>query len=749
MQGQAMTPPRQELPIPPVGGNTQEHSVLTPGDIRKIIIKRKWVILVCLLLGVLVASYFAFLTVPLYEAVAQIDIDLGRSTNIGINDLIEQKLGGEDASSERLETEVAIMRSNAVATDVINTLDLYHKRPFASTFKDSPYNGHLTPSQRVALLSTFSGNLKIMILPGTNLVEVHFTNPDPKVATAVTNAILDAYMERDLRARYEGTNRVSNWLSQQLSALKKQVEESQLQVAKYQRENNLVGLSAEGETLVSDNLRTVNQQLAEAQADRIVKEARYRLAQTRNPELLVSVAPGTTLTALRQQQSELTVQYAQLRSKYGEDWPKVKEAKNQLASVQASIDTEINNLTNRFQEEYNASVKTENLLRDRLDQIKQEAYRANESTAEFEILKHGADSASDLYDALQTKLKEAGITAGLNSNNIDVIDRAAEPARPISPRKKRDLMFGLLGGALLGMIVALFLESLDDTIRTSEDAEAVTGLPALAVIPHFETTKKAGTASPEQAELERERASRVSADMLAYIEPQSIIAESFRTLRSSLLLSAVDREPRLILLTSSFAAEGKSTCAANLAISFARRQARVLLVDTDLRKGTLHLKFKSSNRTGLSTVLSRESGSEAYEQPLPDVPNLTLLTRGPIAPNPGEMLASRSMEDLLLQWRLEYDHVILDTSPVLAVSDTLSFAGQVDAAFILVRSGITRKKALSRVRDLMRRANARLLGTVVNDVDLRLENYYTYSKRYDYDYKSYGAGYGVTDEDQK
>lgn len=749
MQGQAITPQRQELPLAPSVGGTLEHSVLTPGDVRKIIIKRKWVILGCILLGLLIAGYFAFLTVPLYEAVAQVDIDLGRSTNIGINDLIEQNLAGEDATSERLQTEISIMRSNTVALDVINTLDLYHKAPFSEAFKASPYNGHLTPTQRTALLSMFSGNLKIMLVPGTNLVEIRFRNPDPKIATAITNAILDAYMERDLRARFEGTNRVSNWLSQQLSALKKQVEDSQQQVAQYQKANNLIGLNADGQTLVTDSLQTVNQQLAEAQADRIVKEARYRLAQTRNPELLVSVAPGTTLTSLREQQSELMVQYAQLKSKYGPNWPKVKEAEKQLADVQSSIDTEINNLTNRFEEEYNASVKTENLLHDRLEQIKSEAYKANESTAEFEILKHGAESASDLYDALQTKLKEAGITAGLNSNDIDVVDRAAVPSLPVSPKKRRDLLVGLAAGLFIGIIAALFLESLDDTIRTSDDSEAISGLPSLAVIPHFDVLKRIGTSQAETTAIEKERNSRVSGDLISYTDPQSIIAEGFRTLRSSLLLSAVDREPRLILLTSSFASEGKSTCAANLAISFARRSARVLLVDSDLRKGTLHLKFKTSNRAGLSTLLSRESGSEVYEQPLPDLPNLTVITRGPIAPNPGEMLASRSMEDLLLQWRLEYDHVIFDTSPVLAVSDTLSLAPLVDAVFILVRSGVTRKKALSRVRDLLRRANARVLGTVVNDVDLRLENYYTYSKRYDYDYnKSYGAGYGVTDEEK-
>ena len=236
---------------------------------------------------------------------------------------------------------------------------------------------------------------------------------------------------------------------------------------------------------------------------------------------------------------------------------------------------------------------------------------------------------------------------------------------------------------------------------------------------------------------------------MSYVDPQSIAAEGFRTLRSSILLSAVDHEPKLLLITSSFAAEGKSTSAANLAISFAQRSARVLLVDTDLRKGTLHMKFRLSNRVGLSTLLSRESGNEAYEHPLPDLPNLTVLSRGPIAPNPGEMLASRAMEEMLTQWRGEYEHIILDSSPILAVADTLSLAPQVDAALIVVRSGVTRKRALVRVREQLRRASARVLGTVINDVDLRMENYYTYSKRYDYGYKSnYGAGYGVTDDEK-
>jgi succinoglycan biosynthesis transport protein ExoP len=749
MQGWAVPP---QGPQQAVGGGTApvaDHSVITPADFRKILIKRKWVILTGLAIGIAYAIFYLVTTVPQYEAISRLHIDLSRSTNIGIEDLIEQKLGGGEDSSEKLQTEIRIMQSESVVMEVINRLDLYHKRPFSDLFKERPYDGTLSPVQRFKLIGAFQNATKVMVLPNTEIVEVHFQNSDPVVAADIANKIVDAYLDRDLKSRFEGTTRVSNWLTKQLTTVKKQVEDSQKSLTDYQRENNLLQLDTQGGNLLTDSLRTVNQQLAEAEADRIVKEARYKMAQTRNPDLLISVAPGTVLGSLRSQQADLMVQAAQLKSKFGPDYPKVRELDKQLNSVQADIDAEINNLTKRFEEEYNAAVKTEALLQDRLNTTKQEAFKENDSAAQFEILKHGAESASELYDGLQMKLKEAGVTAGLNSNTVDIIDRASIPPYPILPKKGSALIFGFLGGLIGGVALAFLFESLDDTIRTSDDAEAISQLPTLAVIPHFVVAARKGAPTTPSAKAEQQRLLKVSPDLVSYVDPQSIAAEGFRTFRSSILLSAVDHEPKLLLITSSFAAEGKSTCAANLAISFAQRSARVLLVDTDLRRGTLHMKFRLSNRAGLSTLLSRESGAEAYEHPLPELPNLTVLSRGPIAPNPGEMLASRAMEELLTQWRSEYEHIILDSSPILAVADTLSLTPQVDAAFILVRSGVTRKRALIRVREQLRRASGRVLGTVINDVDLRMENYYTYSKRYDYGYKSnYGAGYGVTDDEK-
>src|SRR6185437_13745147 len=297
------------------------------------------------------------------------------------------------------------------------------------------------------------------------------------------------------------------------------------------------------------------------------------------------------LSSLRQQQADLMVQRAQLQSKFGPQYPKVRELNQQLASVQADIDAEITNLTKRFAEEYNTALRTEDLMQARLDALKKTAYQENESAAQYDILKHNAESASELYNALDLKLQESGITAGMNSNSVDVVDSATVPPAPILPQKRTDVIFGFIGGLLVGLFAAALLEYMDDTLKTSEEVEAISHLPTLAVIPHFAMKKSASAPKPGMPNL--------LPDLVSYLTPQSLGAEGYRTLRSAVLLSAVDREPRVLLVTSSFAEEGKSTTAANLAISFAQRQEKVLLVDTDLRRGTAHLKFGLSNRRGL------------------------------------------------------------------------------------------------------------------------------------------------------
>lgn len=730
--------------------------VVTPADVRKLFLKRKWVILACVLIGLGVAVYHVETAIPEYEAVASVDINLNRTSNIGFASLVSSG-GADDWDGSQLDTQLRIMQSSSVAKEVIQNLQLYRKAPFSSVFGKSGYQGKITAEQMEGMSGMLRGATQVILIPQTDLVEIHYKNPDPAVAQAVANGLVTAYQNFTLRTHYQTMTGISSWLSRQMASLRERVSNSQKEFSQYQKQHNLLTLGPDSGSLVDSDLATVNQQLAEAKADRIVKQARYQMALTRNPDLLVSVAPNTVLTSLRDQESALIVQQAQLRSKFGPNYPKLIEVNRQLASVRKDINREISNLTQRFKAEYEAAVQTQNLLQQRLDQTKVAAYKQNESAAQAQILRHNAQAASALYDTLQLRLQEAGITAGLNSNTVEVVDEATLPQGPVTPTKKKDIVLGLLGGFVAGLIIALILETLDDTVRTSEDAENLSHLPALAVVPQFHGASK--RSGKEAAKNQRSGSSGtggtssgepISRDLVTLLEPQSLAAESFRTLRSSVLLSSVDREPRVILVTSGLAAEGKSTCAANLAISFAQRPARVLLVDTDLRKGTIHLKFRVSNRSGLSTYLTRESGDGAFARPIPSLPGLAILPRGPVAPNPGEMLASGAMAEAIQRWRSEWDYIILDTSPLLAVADTLNLVQSVDGALLVIRSGVTRKKALQRTREMLRRVDARILGTIVNGVDLRLENYYTYSRGYAYTYRSgyepaYGSGYGVKD----
>ncbi len=734
--------------------------VITPADVRKLFFKRKWIILAGILIGLGIAVYHVEKAVPEYEAVASVDLDLNRTSNIGISSLVNNSTT-DDWNGSALNTQLRIMQSDSVAKEVIRNLHLYKEAPFSSVFKKAGYRGTITASQMEAMSSMLRAGTAVLLIPQTNLVEIHYKNPNPAVAQAVANGIVSAYQDFTLRTHYETMTGISSWLTRQMANLKDQVGQSQKQLAEYEKQHNLLSAGTDQGSLVDSDLATVNQQLAEARADRIVKQARYKMALTRNPDLLVSVAPGTVLGSLRDQESSLLVQKAQLQSKFGPNYPKLIEVNHQLATIRQDISREISNLTQRFKVEYEAAVQTENLLQQRLDSIKAAAYKQNESAAQAQILSHNAQAASALYDTLQLRLQEAGITAGLNSSSVEVVDKAILPELPVTPEKKKDILIGLLGGFVAGLIIALILETLDDTVRTSEEAEALSHLPALAVVPQFHgpskpkstsAAKRAGSGSSDRDDRAPEQ--QISRDLVTLLEPQSLAAESFRTLRSSVLLSSVDREPRVILVTSGLAAEGKSTCAANLAISFAHRPARVLLVDTDLRKGTVHLKFRISNRSGLSTYLTRESGDNSFSTPINNLPGLTVLPRGPVAPNPGEMLASGAMAEAIKKWRSEWDYIILDTSPLLAVADTLNLTQIVDGALLVIRSGVTRKKALQKTREMLRRVDARVLGTIVNGVDLRLENYYTYSRGYAYTYRSgyepaYGSGYGVKDNNDE
>jgi polysaccharide biosynthesis transport protein len=725
------------------GQITRARATIVPSDDRlslldvwRVLMKRSFIILSVTAVFLAVAALYAFRTKPVYESVSRIEIKPNATPNVGLESLVDEEGRGSESGSA-LQTEILVLQSNSVMLQTAESLDLLNSIRAANR-KEGNAGGiastaEMTPAERLALIGLIRGGLRVQVVSSTQMVDIRYRSNDPKLATDVVNKLVDTYIDEDLRSKFDRTMHVSIWLQKQLEGLRQAAEDAQRQLADYQKQHNIVGTD-ETSNLTMANLGQISSDLESAEADRIMKEARMRELESQDPDLVALMGDNPQLGVLRSQLNSLQEQRAELASKYGEHYPKMQELQAQIDKVQASINSEVTLARRQVRDEYAGSLRLEEMLHKRLDAQKEDAYRLNEDEAEYAILRHEAGLNRDLYDALQMRLKEASVTAGLSATNITVVDRASVPVVPVAPRRSLSLMLGLVGGLLCGTVVAFMIESVDDTLQTSEEVENVSMLASLATIPHISTEpgkrKRKGPEDPVSTGSHMQQ-------LVALYSPKSHAAEAYRGLRSSLLLASIDRPPRVIVVTSAFPGEGKTTTTVNAAIAFAQRGERVLLVDADLRRGSLDRVFNLDDKSfGLSTVLTQPATRRELASPLLELPMLRVLPTGPRPPNPAEMLSSNRMEEQLRQWALEFDRVVIDTAPVLAVSDTQAMAALADTVILVARAGMTRKRALIRARDLLWRINAPIAGVVVNDVDMRLENFYTYR------YGMYGYNYG-------
>jgi succinoglycan biosynthesis transport protein ExoP len=703
-------------------------------DVWRVLMKRSFIILAVTAVFFAAAAFYAFRTQPVFESVSRIEIKPNAAPNVGLQGLVDEEERGEE-NGAILQTEILVLQSNSVMLQTAQSLGLINivrdaEQKNGKTGQPPP-TGEMTPGERLALIALIRGGLHVQIVPSTQMVDIRYRNTDPKLATNVVNKLVETYIDEDLQTKFDHTMHVSNWLQRQLDGLKQAAGDAQRQLADYQKQHNIVGTD-ETSNLTMQNLAQISGDLESAEADRIMKEARMREFESQDPDLVALMGDNNELTSLRSQLSSLETQRAQVGLEHGGHYPKMQELQAQIDKVQASINNEVALARRQVRDEYDGAVRLEDMLRKRLDAQKEDAYRLNEDEAQYAILRHEAELNRDLYDALQMRLKEASVTAGLSATNITVVDPAEVPLYPVAPKKTMSLLLGLVGGLLCGAVLAFMIESIDDTLQTSEEVENVSMLASLATVPHIlgeaGKRKKAEDAQPNSIHAQQ---------LIALHSPKSHAAEAYRGLRSSLLLSSIDRPPRVIVVTSAFPGEGKTTTAVNLAIAFSQRGERVLLVDADLRRGSLDRVFKLQDKSvGLSTVLTQPPVPRELPIALPELPMLRVLPTGPRPPNPAEMLSSNRMDEQLHLWTQEFDRIVLDTAPVLAVSDTQAMAALADTVILVARAGMTRKRALLRARDLLWRINAPIAGVVVNDVDMRLENFYTYR------YGMYGYNYG-------
>jgi polysaccharide biosynthesis transport protein len=703
----------------------------------QILRKRKWVVLATAAIIFALSAISTLNTTRLYQATSKIAIFPENPNVLGFKDLGDSP-SVDYQSEEALETQVAILRSDALAIKVMQAMHLDQDARLTGISQASPSaEGEIQssgmapdPAKAAGLLGAFRGGLSVQLVPGSSLVQISYTHPNPRLATEISNTLVTTFIEENFRTRYNSVTQTSEWLSKELLDLQLKVQTSEEKLVRYQKDHSILGVD-EKQNIVTARLDELNRELTAAQTDRFQKESDQKLvAAGGDPSASTKPSPegtSTLLDKLIEKEADLDTQYAEATTEFGSAYPKVAQLKNQLKQVRVEIEAEKARMRHKIGDQYLAAVQREDLLTSAFNQQKQEANHLNESSIEYSVLRRDAEANRQLYQDLLQRLKEAGVSAGLRSSNIRVVDVARIPTHPIVPDVQRNLALGLLLGLGLGMGLAFLLDSVDNTVRTIDEVSAVSTLPALGTIP-LQISSNGRLRKKQLTALSSSNGNAESPALISYERPKSEAAEAFRALRTSILLSGSGTPPKVILLTSPLPQEGKTTVSSNCALVLAQRGRRVLLVDADLRRPGIGKLFGIKPRGGLSSLISGIDKVEDVVLEFPKVPNLWILPAGPIPPQPAELLGSTVMKELIAGWRSEFDHIIIDTPPCLSVTDAVALSPEADQVILVARSGQTTKPALRRACDLLLRVNASVMGIVVNALNTHsADGYYYYS----------------------
>lgn len=712
-------------------------------DYLIILRKHQWMVLAFLLTVVTVVTIASFKMKPIYVAVARVQFDK-ESQNL----LPFQGSNSEDMYIDMenyLETQAKVLQSETLAMQTIKSLNLGQYPEFGgpSAMADLARSGGL--QRRPAILGSFLGGLSVKRIAGSRLIEVQFEAEDAQLAAQIVNAQLQNFIEQDFRSRFEATTQATTWLSSELEELRIKVEKSENTRVTYERQNKIWSVD-EKQNITTQKLGDVSKSLTDAQADLIQKQAMAQLAHSGSVDSVPVVRDSPVVQDLLRRRSDLSVQYTEALNQFGPNYPKVQRLQAEVKDVQDSLAHEKLSIVGRVDAEFHFARDRVALLSKALDDQKLQANELAEKLVQYNVLKHEAESNKQLYDGLLEKLKEAGITAGLRSSNIRIVDPALIPASPARPQKARNIFLAFLVGLVGGIGLAFLREYLDNTVKSPDDIQSLTGLPSLAVVPALRNlggqNRVYGKTLPAASESESPRV-----ELVSHSQPKSMVSEAFRALRTSLLLSQAEQPPQVILVTSALPREGKTTAAVNLAVTLAQLGDRTLLIDSDLRKPGIRraLGINIGKEAGLSSYLAGVAALEDIMFPHPVITNLSAMPTGPIPPSPADLLSSHRMRDALLYLREQYKFIVIDSPPIMAATDAVIISALVDGVLLVVRSGETPKEAFLRSRDLLVGVKSRVLGVVLNAVDSSAPDYY-YSYRY-YPY-AYGYGYGEEKRDK-
>lgn len=745
-------PPRPELP-PPAGESARATEVHVL-DYLRVLSKRRWTAGTAFGIVVVMALIYTFTTPRIYEARAQLLLEVDKPNVVDFKEVIDQ----DRSTIEYYQTQYRILQSRALAAKTLDSLQLWShpefggerwtlrraatrgwtamveavRRPFvtpqspvapqrAAAERSGPASGLTAEQSRT--IDGFLTHLTIVPVRNSRLVEVKFQSLDPALAARVINALTRVYIEQNLDFRLLASQEASHWLTERLAEQRKQVEQTELALQRYREQNDAVSLD-ERQNIVVQKLADLNAAVTRAKTQRIEKEALYN--QLRSVEAKGSALdsfPGilsnTFIQQLKGELADLQRQHAQLSQRYGDRHPEMIRLQSAIQTAEARIHGEIAKAVQAVRNEFLAAQAQERSLVAALESQKTEALELNRKAIEYGALQRDATSNRGVFESLLQRVKETGVSGALRTTSIRVVDAAEVPRSPVWPKIRFNLLLALFGGGVLGIGLAFFFEYLDNRIRTPDEIKAHLGVPFLGLVPEV---------SPKVI---KERA------LVSDGVPPGF-AEAFRAIRTNLLFSATEAGPRSLLVTSTGTSEGKTMVAVNLALSLAQSGERVLLLDADMRRPRVHEIFHQAQEPGLSNVLVGNARPSAAVRQSPTT-DLWILPAGLPPPNPAELLVSQRFSEFLKSLGEYFDWVVIDSPPALAVTDAAILAHTATDLVLVVGAEMTGRQAAQAAVEQLGTAKARLLGAILNRVDLERNPYY-YSRYYRREYSAYYLG---------
>jgi polysaccharide biosynthesis transport protein len=724
-------------------------------DIWKFLVRRRLIVAAGVVVGCIVGLMMYVRAPRLYRATAIVEMSPqgnGLEDLAGASGLVGE---GPEFMTDML-TQQAVLMDESTALSVIQRLNLMDTPPYNSLIRSPSRNGAEALQDSVVLdraLAIFRGGLKSVPITNTRLLAVSYTDRNPARAAAIANAAVEAFLENHTKSRYDATVKASSWLTDQLDALRRHAEDIHEQVAKLEKKSGVLTMPAPAgqqgpagsESINSDpeyqRLAALNDELGRAEIARIEKEAVYRLAQTNDSDAILGLS-GTQLLAdsggaldprsssmqalhsLRSQEEGLRVRLAAEEVRHGARNPIIVEIQKQIAAIESQISDELARMNAETKADYLLAKANEDALRQDVDAAKAHLMSLGDDLSTLTFLRDEEATSRRLYQDLYTRLEEANIAAGVNSSGMTIADPARIPSGTSSPVLRNYLVGGLGGGLFAGILIGLLIQASDTLLYSPEDFERFSPYPLLGIIPSFQSVPGA---EPQTRELAESHAEKEAWIVRA---PKSQIAEGYRQIRTSILLSSVDSPPRALLVTSAFSGDGKTTSAYNLAAAFATQSTKVLLIGADMRHPSIPVIPGFAMGKGLSDVLSQGTHLEEVLQPHPTLPSLHILHAGTIPPDPAELLGSKRFAELMKTLRAAYDYIIIDAPPVIPVTDPVIAGTAADAIVTVVRSGMTRKPDLKEMWAALDKPGISILGFMVNGYRGQLRSY-----RYEYDQK--------------